>query len=182
MLLSARRSGEALRRHHRHQRCDARICRQGARHALIGPNGAGKTTLINLLTGVLEPTAGKIVLEGRGHHARWRRTSACAAAWCAPSRSTSCSTRLTPLETLALVVSQHAGPGRRVVAAAGRHARRGRACAAVAGAVSPDRASMDQPTRRAGLRQAPAAGDRHRAGLRAARAAAGRAGGRRACR
>ncbi|MEO7055740.1 MAG: ABC transporter ATP-binding protein [Caldimonas sp.] len=36
----------------------------GARHALIGPNGAGKTTLINLLTGVLQPTAGRIVLEG----------------------------------------------------------------------------------------------------------------------
>ena len=37
----------------------------GARHALIGPNGAGKTTLINLLTGVLSPTAGRILLDGR---------------------------------------------------------------------------------------------------------------------
>jgi branched-chain amino acid transport system ATP-binding protein len=34
----------------------------GARHALIGPNGAGKTTLINLLTGVLAPTAGEVFL------------------------------------------------------------------------------------------------------------------------
>jgi hypothetical protein len=41
---------------------------RGARHALIGPNGAGKTTLINLLTGVLEPTEGRITLLGEGHH------------------------------------------------------------------------------------------------------------------
>jgi branched-chain amino acid transport system ATP-binding protein len=36
---------------------------RGARHALIGPNGAGKTTFVNLLTGVLEPTAGQILLD-----------------------------------------------------------------------------------------------------------------------
>src|ERR1700726_1940581 len=36
----------------------------GARHALIGPNGAGKTTVINLLTGVLKPNGGRILLEG----------------------------------------------------------------------------------------------------------------------
>jgi len=37
----------------------------GARQALIGPNGAGKTTLINLLTGVIRPTAGQVLLQGR---------------------------------------------------------------------------------------------------------------------
>jgi ABC-type branched-subunit amino acid transport system ATPase component len=36
----------------------------GARHALIGPNGAGKTTLINLITGALDPTAGRIMIHG----------------------------------------------------------------------------------------------------------------------
>jgi branched-chain amino acid transport system ATP-binding protein len=37
----------------------------GARHALIGPNGAGKTTFINLLTGVLLPNKGDVLLRGR---------------------------------------------------------------------------------------------------------------------
>jgi ABC-type branched-subunit amino acid transport system ATPase component len=38
---------------------------EGARSALIGPNGAGKTTLINLITGVLAPDSGRIVLGGK---------------------------------------------------------------------------------------------------------------------
>jgi branched-chain amino acid transport system ATP-binding protein len=37
---------------------------QGARHALIGPNGAGKTSFVNLVTGMLAPSAGSIVLDG----------------------------------------------------------------------------------------------------------------------
>jgi branched-chain amino acid transport system ATP-binding protein len=41
------------------------VLQPGARQALIGPNGAGKTTLINLLTGVIKPTGGQVLLEGR---------------------------------------------------------------------------------------------------------------------
>ena len=32
---------------------------------LLGPNGAGKTTTINMILGVLEPSAGTIAIEGR---------------------------------------------------------------------------------------------------------------------
>jgi len=34
-------------------------------HAVIGPNGAGKSTLVDLLTGHLAPTAGRLFLAGR---------------------------------------------------------------------------------------------------------------------
>lgn len=38
---------------------------EGERLALIGPNGAGKTTVFNLLSGVYEPSQGKMCLAGR---------------------------------------------------------------------------------------------------------------------
>jgi len=37
---------------------------RGARHALIGPNGAGKTSFVNLVTGALVPSAGRILVDG----------------------------------------------------------------------------------------------------------------------
>ena len=40
-------------------------CRQGEVHAVIGPNGAGKTTLINMLSGDLPASSGRIRLGGR---------------------------------------------------------------------------------------------------------------------
>jgi branched-chain amino acid transport system ATP-binding protein len=39
--------------------------RRGERHAIIGPNGAGKSTFVNLATGLLRPTGGKLLLDGR---------------------------------------------------------------------------------------------------------------------
>jgi branched-chain amino acid transport system ATP-binding protein len=39
--------------------------RRGEVFALIGPNGAGKTTVFNGVTGLLPPTSGSVVFEGR---------------------------------------------------------------------------------------------------------------------
>src|SRR6202161_1833555 len=83
---------------------------QGARHALIGPNGAGKTTVINLLTGVLKPTAGRIMLDGRDitaldPHQRVRLGMA------RTFQINQLFLDLTPLETIGLAVSERLGSG-----------------------------------------------------------------------
>jgi ABC-type branched-subunit amino acid transport system ATPase component len=83
---------------------------KGARHALIGPNGAGKTTVINLLTGVLKPTAGRIILDGRDitealPHERVRLGMA------RTFQINQLFLDLTPLESIGLVVSERLGSG-----------------------------------------------------------------------
>ncbi len=83
---------------------------KGARHALIGPNGAGKTTLINQFTGVLQPTSGRILLEGQdithlAPHQRVRRGLV------RTFQINQLFDTFTPLETLAMVVSQQRGMG-----------------------------------------------------------------------
>ena len=85
---------------------------RGARHALIGPNGAGKTTLINLLTGVLQPTEGRIHLDGQditelAPHQRVKRGMV------RTFQINQLFDSLTPLQTLALTVSQQSGLGSR---------------------------------------------------------------------
>jgi branched-chain amino acid transport system ATP-binding protein len=82
----------------------------GARHALIGPNGAGKTTLINLLSGVLRPTAGHIKLDDEditnlSQHQRVRRGMV------RTFQINQLFGDLTPLETLGLAVSERNGHG-----------------------------------------------------------------------
>src|SRR6266576_79799 len=83
---------------------------QGARHALIGPNGAGKTTVINLLTGVLRPSAGRILLEGHditalAAHRRVQRGLA------RTFQINQLFLDLTPLETIGLAIAERLGAG-----------------------------------------------------------------------
>ena len=96
--------------------------RKGARHALIGPNGAGKTTLVNLLTGVLPASEGRIVLDGEditalAPHRRVRRGMV------RTFQINQLFDSLTPLQTLALTISQHSGIGARWWSALGSHSR-----------------------------------------------------------
>ena len=85
--------------------------RKGARHALIGPNGAGKTTFVNLLTGVLRPSGGEILLDGAPitnlqPHRRVQLGIA------RTFQINQLFADLTPIETLGLAVSERHGSGR----------------------------------------------------------------------
>ena len=82
----------------------------GARQALIGPNGAGKTTLINLLTGVIEPTEGQVLLEDRNVTA----LSSSRRVRLGLSRTFQINQlfpHLTPAESLGLAISERNGSG-----------------------------------------------------------------------
>jgi ABC-type branched-subunit amino acid transport system ATPase component len=90
----------------------------GARHALIGPNGAGKTTLINQLTGVLEPTAGKVLLAGEDI-TRLRPDQRVRRGLTRTFQINQLFPKMTPLETITLAVGERMGLGARWWQAAG---------------------------------------------------------------
>jgi len=85
-----------------------------ARHALIGPNGAGKSTLINLLTGVLTPTSGRILLNGTdvtGVPAKGRVQRGMVRTF----QINTLFPDLTPLEAITMAICQRQGVGGRLL-------------------------------------------------------------------
>ena len=50
--------------------------RPGEILALLGPNGAGKTTLINIVCGIVNPTGGEVLIEGRNWQVHYRAVRA----------------------------------------------------------------------------------------------------------
>jgi ABC-type branched-subunit amino acid transport system ATPase component len=83
---------------------------RGARHALIGPNGAGKTTFVNLLTGVLPPSAGRVELGGEDI-TRLRPEARVRRGLVRTFQINQLFVDLTPLETLSLAVNERLGQG-----------------------------------------------------------------------
>jgi ABC-2 type transport system ATP-binding protein len=46
--------------------------RRGEIFALLGPNGAGKTTLINIVCGIVTPTSGEVLVDGKNWQSDFR--------------------------------------------------------------------------------------------------------------
>ena len=92
----------------------------GARHALIGPNGAGKTTFVNMLTGAIPASSGRIVLGGEdvtrvNQAARVRRGLG------RTFQITTLFRKLPVLDNVALGIAEREGVARRMWKPASRH-------------------------------------------------------------
>lgn len=94
---------------------------KGARHALIGPNGAGKTTFVNLLTGVLRPSSGKVELKGEDITAVSREARV-GRGLARTFQINQLFGTMTPVEMIALVISERLGRGRQPLRALDRDA------------------------------------------------------------
>lgn len=59
---------------------------EGEFMTLLGPSGSGKTTLLQLISGLVDPSSGTVIIDGK--IARERRSIPAISAWC--SRTTPC--------------------------------------------------------------------------------------------
>ena len=95
--------------------------RRGERHAVIGPNGAGKSTFVALVTGLLQPTAGRIELDGQDI-TRLPPARRVAAGLVRTFQINTLFASLTPLESLVMALCQRDGLARPSMRAVARHA------------------------------------------------------------
>ncbi|WP_167760344.1 ABC transporter ATP-binding protein [Paraburkholderia pallida] len=85
--------------------------RRGECHAVIGPNGAGKSTFVNLVTGLLKPTGGQLLLDGRDVTAATPQQRVRRGLVCTFQINTLFPT-LNPLESVVLALCQREGQAR----------------------------------------------------------------------
>src|SRR6202035_1892048 len=92
------------------------------RHALIGPNGAGKTSFVNLVTGVLEPSAGRILLCGEDI-TRMSRAARVKRGLVRTFQISALFRRLSLIENVTLAIAEREGTAGDLMRPAGRHRR-----------------------------------------------------------
>jgi branched-chain amino acid transport system ATP-binding protein len=101
------------------QNIDFRLA-PGDRHALIGPNGAGKTTFVNMLTGALAPSSGKIFLAGQ-EVTRTNQSTRVRAGLGRTFQVTTLFRNLPVLDNVALGIAEREGVAKRMWKPAARH-------------------------------------------------------------
>ena len=92
----------------------------GARHALIGPNGAGKTTFVNLVSGALSATSGRVLFAG-DDITTLKQSERVKRGLVRTFQINQLFRRLTVLENVTLAIAERQGVAGNLIRPAGRH-------------------------------------------------------------